>query len=306
MKNLILQLEHKPVFNSRLALARTILALSTLLLLCFNDIHESLRTELLSEPGKITISPLLQCYSIFHVFPPVLAKSISILILLFSISGFLPQISALLHAWVAVSVCNSFLVIEGGDQVASNLCLLIAPLCMLDNRINQWQKVQPIVSNTRKAINVFANVYYCLIVVQVAVIYLHAAVGKLYQDEWLNGTGMYYWFTNNVFGAPIYLQWIYSKIALSVFVPLMSWGVIIFELGLFACILATSSKLRRAFLISGIIFHFGIAITHGLPIFFFAMTGALILYLDSENWMLGQILKVVSLIKLKRTSGTKS
>ena len=107
--------------------------------------------------------------------------------------------------------------------------------------------------------------------------------GKLYNNEWKDGTCAYYWFTNNVFGAPLYLQKFYNLLTLSSFTPIITWSVIILELGLFACILATNKNIKKTFLILGLLFHFSIAITHGLVTFFCSMAAALILYLDDEN-----------------------
>ncbi|MGV4439774.1 DUF5808 domain-containing protein, partial [Ornithobacterium rhinotracheale] len=206
-------------------------------------------------------------------------------ILLFVTTGYFPKISSILQAWVHLSICNSFISIEGGDQIASNLSLLLIPICLLDKRKNQWQNSNYSNNDSYKLTNIFTNIYFFLISLQVSVIYLHAAVGKIYTDGWKNGTCLYYWFTHNVYGAPLPLQKIYSLFTLSSFAPIYTWSVIIFELGLFACILATNKFIKYSFLFLGIIFHLSIAITHGLITFFFSMCGALILYLDSNNYI---------------------
>ena len=56
----------------------------------------------------------------------------------------------------------------------------------------------------------------------------------------------------------------------------------VFELALFACILA-SKQIKRFFLKPAIAFHFFIILTHGLFSFFFAITALLIAYLDDAN-----------------------
>ncbi len=213
--------------------------------------------------------------------------------------GFFPQISCILQTWIHLSVCNSFLVVDGGDQIASNLCLLLIPICLLDNRINQWKIGRPIANLRTEIINVFCCIYYILISLQVAVIYLHAAIGKLYSEEWRQGTSLYFWLSHNVFGPPIWLQNIYNIVMLSNFVPVVSWFVIIVELGLFAAILVTEKKIKKCFLFIGLTLHFLIAINHGLLSFFFSMAGALILYLDGEN-----IICYFFVFKLKR-NGTE-
>jgi antimicrobial peptide system SdpB family protein len=284
MKQLILSLEQKTIFNSRLAFARLMLAVSALLTILFNDIEYLTDYDLvLSNETAFESIIFFKQLSIFTILPLFLAKIFSILILLSVLIGYLPQITCFFQAWVHLSICNSFLGVDGGDQIASNLSILVIPLCLFDNRLNQWQSPRGINSNYRKAINVFFNIYYILITLQVAIVYLHAGVGKLYNSEWRDGTCAYYWFTNNVFGAPLYLQKFYNIITLSTIAPIVTWSVILLELGLFACILATNQSIKKVFLILGLIFHFCIMITHGLISFFFSMTSSLVLYLDDKN-----------------------
>jgi len=285
VRELIASLEQKNIFTSKIAFARTVFAFGALCLLLFNDIHRITDINLLQTSGAGVQESFIKNLSIFQVFTPVAGKIISILILLSVFTGYLPQVTGILQAWVHLSICNSFLLIEGGDQVAANLNLLLIPICLFDFRFNQWKDVERPPTTGVKAANVFFNVYYCLIVIQVSVIYLHSAVGKFFKEEWLDGTCIHYWFINNVFGAPLWLQRIYNVFTLSNYVPLLTWSVMIFELALFACVLVTNKKIKKFFLVTGLLFHLGIAITHGLTIFFFSMAAALILYLDDDNFI---------------------
>ncbi|WP_294275662.1 sporulation-delaying protein SdpB family protein [uncultured Chryseobacterium sp.] len=283
MKSLILFLERKSIFNERLAFVRSIFALGALLTLLFNNVPELADFELLANKQDMIFVrniPLTN-FSIFSFLGLEVGKYASILILLSVFTGFIPQVTGLLQAWVHYSICNSFLIVEGGDQIASNLTILLVLICLFDNRLNQWRPERK--SEGRKPVNVFFNVYYFLIILQVAIIYLHSGIGKLYNEEWRNGTCAYYWFTHNVFGAPVWIQKIYNIFTLSKFAPLFTWSVIILELLLFACILATNRKLKYIFLIIGLIFHLSIIFTHGLVSFFCSMAAALILYLDDKN-----------------------
>lgn len=296
MNKLITKLENKNIFTTKIAFVRSILAIGMLLTLCFNNLNEMTDLSiLLPNEGTVQKVIFLKQFSVFTLFGIFWGKFISITILLFVLSGYIPQLSCLLQAWINISICNSLLIIEGGDQIASNISILLIPICLLDKRTNQWNNYISVQNNQQKLINVFANVYYFLITLQIAIIYLHSAFGKLYNEEWRNGTCVYYWFTNNIFGAPLWLQNLYNVITLSRFVPILTWSIIIFEISLFACILATNNRIRKIFLIIGIIFHFGIAITHGLITFFLFMMAALILYLDDNN-IIYQFL-----IKLKHT-----
>jgi antimicrobial peptide system SdpB family protein len=304
MNDIITNLENKTIFTSRLAFARSLLALNALLTIVFNDIDMITDTRLLGLQSAIPADMLLfNSINIFKVTGNDWGKVISIAILLFAFSGYFPRISIFLQAWVHLSICNSLIVIEGGDQIASNLCLLLIPICLFDKRTNQWINYTKEQLSHLKNRNIFFNVYYFLILLQVSVIYLHAGTGKLMQDDWLDGTCMYYWTTNNVFGAPLFLQEIYNIITLSIFAPVFTWSIIFFELGLFACILSSSKRTRHFFLAGGILFHFGIFITHGLIEFFFASSAALILYLDSENIILTRLISAKDQFKrlLKKT-----
>jgi antimicrobial peptide system SdpB family protein len=279
MNDLISQLETKRVFINRIAFVRLLLALNALLLLLFTDITRAADYSLLDVQG--VQDSLFKPLSVFAIFGDIQGKWISIFILLFVVTGYFPRISIFLQVWVHLSICNSLIIIEGGDQIASNLSILLIPFCVFDPRNNQWSQAP--VGFLNKNANIFLNIYSFLVRLQVAIIYLHAATGKVVQADWLDGTCLYYWTTNNVFGTSIPLQRIFNYLTLSDFAPVLSWSVIFFELGLFACILATQKNVRRFFLFSGILFHFSILVTHGLVEFFFSMCAALILYLDWEN-----------------------
>lgn len=273
MNEIIAALRSKELFTSKIAFGRSILALSSLLTILFND------SSIISNSSLVTASPFAHL-SLFSLTSFHTGSVISVLILLFVLSGYLPQISAILQAWVHLSILLSFTIIEGGDQVASNLSILLIPVCIADPRINQWRdyKKQPLYYR-----RLFLNVYYFLVQVQVAIIYLHSAVGKINRPDWRNGTCMYYWITDNTIGAPLWLQRIYEPLLLSKYVPLFAWTVIFIELGLFACLFSTNTYVRRLFLFLGIMLHAGIAFTHGLMSFSIIMIGALILYLDKNN-----------------------
>jgi antimicrobial peptide system SdpB family protein len=283
---MIKYLEQNNLYTSRLAFARALLAISALLFLVFNDI-----TKMYGYYDSVSASKaFFSAINIFYLFTPSYGKLFAILILLFVCTGYLPQLSAVLQTWVHLSICNCIIFIEGGDQIASNLSLMLMVLCFLDSRKNQWIDTEP--HHNRKYINIFSNVFYFLIKLQVAVIYLQAAIGKLNKEEWLSGTALYFWTSNNVFGAPKTLQTFYDFFLLSSFAPLFTWGVIFLELAMFACILATDKRIRFFFLTIGLSFHLLIIITHGLITFFFAMAAALVLYLDKENDLFKRLVRL--------------
>jgi antimicrobial peptide system SdpB family protein len=115
--------------------------------------------------------------------------------------------------------------------------------------------------------------------IQVSIIYLHAAIGKIAVTEWVDGTALYYWFTHPVFGvADSVRPWILPLLSHGAAVMAMTWGVIALELALFLGLVA-ERRYRTTLLVFGLAFHFGIFVVHGLFTFFVAMAAALILYL---------------------------
>lgn len=258
-------------------LARTFLAISLLLTLVFTGV-DNLFPMLNGNPLK---QPYLSYdkISIFYIMRDylVLAWGISVIILLFVITGFFPQISGILHWWITYSYLVSGVVIEGGDQIASIITLFLIPVTISDNRINHWKNP---IKTDRKKISFFIWSIYIMISLQISIIYFHAAVAKLFSKEWLNGTAAYYWFTHSSFGVPLSVKNIVSIILSSPFIcALITWGTMIFEILLFGWIFISRNKWNWKLLFTlAVCFHFGIALIHGLVSFMFTMVGALILY----------------------------
>lgn len=72
---------------------------------------------------------------------------------------------------------------------------------------------------------------------QTAVIYFHASVGKFPVQEWAEGTAVYYWFNNAVFGMSDYMKVILNPfLANDIGVALFTYGTLWFELLLFLCL----------------------------------------------------------------------
>ena len=271
-------------YTNIIGLARSILAFGTMLTLLSNKtsvlIQRSSEGDLFN-PMLNPIAPInkFNFFLLFGVeyFPYM--KILAIAILIIVITGYSIKVSSLLHWWVSISFFFCSSVIDGGDQITTILTFLLLPLCLTDKRKNHWEKTRPY-SSTLNIVGL-SSVYF--IKLQIAIIYFHAAVGKLDVEEWSNGTALYYWFNHSFFGASDNLIPIINfSLSNSWIVTALTYGVLIFEVLLFLCLLA-SEKIKRMVLIPAILFHFLIIIFHGIFSFFFAVTAGLILYLLPIN-----------------------
>jgi antimicrobial peptide system SdpB family protein len=214
-----------------------------------------------------------------------LGRWISVALLLFVMSGWRPRLTGLLHWWVSFSLPAAAVVVDGGDQVASVLTLLLIPVTLTDKRRWHWQstEVVPEVSSGQMLANLLAASALWVIRLQMAGIYFHAFVAKFSVPEWVNGTALYYWLEDPNFGASPWLRPFLDPLLIhAASVCFLTWSVLILEVFL-TMGLVISRRHWSALLWSGFALHSGIALVHGLVSFGFAMFGGLILYLRPTN-----------------------
>lgn len=283
MTTLIERLRHPavaPPWSNVHGLARTLLAAGTLLTLTVHDAR-----TLFAPTGRtleeLTASIPLARASLFFLVPDLeLARWLAIAGLALVASGWRPRWTGALHWWISASFAISCVLIDGGDQVTAVLTALLVPVTLTDPRRWHWSATPAEPRRlSGKTAALVASSALLVTRLQVAAIYLHAAVGKMAVTEWVDGTAIYYWFTHPVFGLPATLQPLAMPILSSALgVTLVTWGTIAFEL-LLAAALVADRRLWRPLLVAGLAFHAGIVVAHGLVTFYFAMAGALVLYL---------------------------
>ncbi len=266
--------------NSNIVYARLILSVGLLLTIIFNDIN------VLFRPTEISFeSPMCLQYNFFGIFcllsnKLAIAKLISILLLIFTISGYLPIIGNVFLWYISFSFYSSSLIIDGGDQVTLVLSLLMIPLFISNRDFNIYNKKTFLNKNNANfTLTTISSVFFILIILQIMILYLQAGIAKLYTNEWANGTAMYYWLHTTNLSVTNWVQSFLSPMLKNKYIlPLMTWGVMIFEVFLaFSALLPI--KYRRISFLLGVCFHFSIVITFGLFSFFFAMTAALFILL---------------------------
>ena len=266
-------------FTNSVGLARTLLSIGLLITLTFNNTDELFNINI---DGVHSIAQNeYNFFSLFIIFKNLeIARIISVAILLFVATGFYPRYTSFLHFWVSFSYTSCVQIIDGGDQIMTILTFLLIPICLANPSKSHWKPY--------KTSNFYSNTisYYgfLLIKIQAFIIYFHAAVGKFVVPEWINGTAIYYWFSDPVFGAnkhfkPI-LFWIFKKPLLTFY---LNWSVLFLELFISFAIFYPNYRIKKLALILGLIFHFFIVIIHGLTSFYFSMASLLILSLWAIN-----------------------
>lgn len=263
-------------------LARTILAISTLINLVFHDVDllfRPLGLELVAAASDIVFTRM-SLFSLLSGERLELARWLSIVILGLVVSGWRPRFTGILHWWVSFSFAASCVVVEGGDQVAAIVTLLLIPVTLTDPRKFHWSTAPTeVIHLWRKVSGLIALSAFMVIRIQVAAIYFVASVSKLAVEEWANGTALYYWFLHPVFGVSDWRRKVFLPLLTDpLLTTLMTWGALGVELVLFLG-LVMDRRYRPALLVTGVIFHAGIAVVHGLVTFAFVMIASLVLYL---------------------------
>ena len=270
-------------WTNTLGLGRTILAIGSIITLLLND--PGMLVTPLGELVVRDVNLLVAKLSIFYLLGNHLlfAKWISLFILALTASGWRPRFTAVFHWWVAYSIATSCMVVDGGDQIAGVLTLILIPLCLADSRKWHWTFVAGTdVSNLQKHFNIVAAVSYFLIRLQIAYIYFHAGIGKMGVEEWMSGTAIYYWSQSPLFAMPAWLSPLLTPVFENpIAITIATWSIMAFEITLFLG-LVMNEKWRPTLFKAGLVFHFAIILLYGLVSFFFTMAGCLVLFLGPK------------------------
>jgi antimicrobial peptide system SdpB family protein len=212
---------------------------------------------------------------------PTAGVILSVIVLLLILTGFGARTLAVPHFYVAWSVSQNVVVVEGGDQVNAVMTLLLIPWILATPRGNAWLRTTPFLGALSK--NAFAYGAAELIRVQLAVVYVVAAIAKLAVPQWSEGTALWYWLQVPGFGVPTD---VFGVIAPVLELPLVmvtaTYAVMVFEV-LLAVSIWMRGSFARTILYLGIVFHAGIAVVLGLWSFGITMTGALLLCLALQK-----------------------
>lgn len=293
-------------------LARTLLALATALTLSINDANTFFRPS----SSSMTYPNCEGNISIFCVVPTDylyldIVRWISVILLLVVASGWRPRITGVIHWWITYSLFVSALTLDGGEQVGAVLTFLLLPITITDPRKWHWKRDDNSIdiSDKQLSMRIISHVSIIAIRFQVAILYFHATIAKLFSHEWVDGTAVYYYMNNPMLGLPSYLYKIVEPVIASSMVVVPTWGTLILQTLLFAAFF-TPKRYWKYFLFIALVFHETIAVMMGLISFSITMSAALILYLrpSEEDFIIlhklgflvkGRFGKLIDIIQFK-------
>ncbi|MDF2993353.1 MAG: hypothetical protein K0S37_3867 [Microbacterium sp.] len=199
--------------------------------------------------------------------------------------GFLPAVTGPLHWYAAFTVASNTLGVEGGDQLTVNLSALLCLASFVDGRLWGWRPQRS--GADRPLSNIWVGVILFAARLQVAYVYFEAAIVKLSNPLWSDGTAMWLWVQNGGFGAtPAVSAALQSLLAHPAVAVAATWGTIALELFLCLTIVFASAPRRRLRLFAlacGILFHLAIAVVMGLVTFGVVMAAALLVALHRAD-----------------------
>lgn len=271
-----------PIFGA----GRSLIALGLLITVSFDG------TEVLFAPDTARF-PLGRCgndtlldSTLFCLTGFEVGRWLAIIIFLCVMLGYFPALTAIPFAYAAWSLQSTLAIPEGGDQLASNLAIIMIPASLMDWRLSQWSSAttDPLRRTSWQRLpSLIRGTTVLVLWGQMAIVYFFAAVEKFAVEEWKDGTALFYWSTDPNFGATgVRLQILELLSTNSLLVVALTWGTLVLEL-LLAFAWMAQWKIKRALLVAGVIFHLGIALFMGLISFSIIMCGALLIYLGTSS-----------------------
>ncbi|WP_423264608.1 sporulation-delaying protein SdpB family protein [Frondihabitans sp. 4ASC-45] len=267
-------------FSACIAFARSFVALGGFICLAFTPMN------FLAQPSGTNLDHActgIATVSLWCIAPPVsfeVVRWATVAFLTLTAAGYRPRFTAIPLWWVLFSNQAALTTVEGGDQIASVLALLLIPVSMSDSRKWHWlAKCCDVSYREPRLRDVVLGLSLITLRLQVAFIYLNACLSKLAVPEWIDGTAIYYWLRDPLFGPARWLRPLTDALfVLGPAVALATWGVLVVEFFLGVSLLLPGTA-RRPLLLAGLGLHLAIAVCMGLWGFGAVMVGALILLL---------------------------
>ncbi len=219
----------------------------------------------------------LSVFCVADALPLDVSTRVAGILLLVFATGLIPWLTAVPAAWILLSVPLSGTLVDGGDQLAGILGLLLIPVSVTDWRWNPWRDEAPRTAESSAAV-LAGTVSWWLARAQVVVVYLEACIGKIAVPEWAGGTALYAWERHPNFGAPSWAQpLVYSLTAQPLISALMTFAVMATEFTIAISPVLPRWFRTRVLYPCAAALHFGIILLMGVSSFSMVMFAALTL-----------------------------
>lgn len=262
-------------YSSSLAIARSLLALSTLLTVLLTP-SSALFLASPDNPDGVVCDAVAARWTLFCLAggPEPFTVAVVVAVALAVLSGCLPAVTSIPHWWVTWSLNIGSPIRDGGDQVAAVLTLLLIPLLWAPDQ--RWDAQSWSTRGIAWAVLV-------VIWIQASILYANAAIAKFAVAEWANGTALWYWVQEPSFRPPAPLLWLVEGVHGSlVGAVIVNYGVMGLEL-FAAALLLVKPGVRRLALPIMLTFHLCVGVMFGLWSFFLSMAALLVLYLRAPR-----------------------
>lgn len=268
-----------PLWSQNIGLARTLIAASGLLTMLFTPMSSVIRPAAGIDPP---ICEGISHISLWCITPrdmDELFRWVAILILAIAASGVAPRLTAVPLWWVLFSNSSSWITVDGGDQMAAVLALILIPYSMTDRRRWHWTTASTDSVDYGRIRPLIARSLIFGVQLQMTWTYLDAVVSKLAVPEWGDGSAMYYWMRDPMFAPSGLVRSLMEAVTVwPVSLAAVTWLPMVLEAAL-AIAIFLPRRARHVLLPFGLLFHFVIAILMGLWSFGFVMWGGLIIAL---------------------------
>jgi antimicrobial peptide system SdpB family protein len=286
-KSIFIKFLRKPEFGYYLGIIRTLIASSSILIFLFTDLDKLFynNIDIVVNPDFKTVKyGITTQYSLFNLLEIDIAAMLCLIILLLVISGYFMKISSILHFYVAYSFFNSSALINGANQIALILTLLLIPICFFEDRKNHWSSEKSKKTNFYTAISL--NFILLFARIQISYIYFQAFYKKLGLEDWVNGTALWNYFQDS---SPYSVDTGLRRSILDFIIynnktlVLITWSILLIEF-LLSLTLFIKQKNRIYLFVLGFLLHCGIAFFMGLYPFALVMISALLLLTFPLNY----------------------
>lgn len=272
----MLNWSHHFVWPRGFALARSLVALGTAVTFLATPMSTLFYQSENFPEGTVCSSSIVNTIAIFCRINPSyynILKPVLIAILLIIIIGFAPRFLGILHWYITFSFVNASPVPDGGDHLALVITTLILPASLFDSRRWAWRSEPQLPASWW----IIAGTTQLAGILQVMFVYLYSSIAKFGVTEWADGTALWYWSRQSIFGFPDHLRIVTDEIfSVGLAVASLTYSVLLLELFLGMSILMTWRWKALAFIL-GVVFHLCIALFLGLVSFALSAWGLLVL-----------------------------